>query len=69
MNCWSDIHDKETKQMTLLPADVSDNLNGWQAVVNVIENLKFAKNFFGSNFIHIEVCSFLSTIIELLGAL
>ena len=31
-NCWSDIDNQETKQMTSLPADAPDKLNGRQSV-------------------------------------
>ena len=43
LNCWSDIGNQETKQMMLLPASISDNLNGQQSVINITENLYFAR--------------------------
>ena len=43
LNCWSDIDNQERKQMMLLPANISDNLNGRQSVINVTENLYFAR--------------------------
>ena len=56
--------------MTSLPADVSDNLNGRQSVVNVIENLHFTRIYWEIILsTYNKVCFFLSTIIELLGSL
>ena len=55
--------------MTSLLADVSDKLNGRQSVVNVIENLNFARIYWE---VILSTCnkvySFLSTIIESLGS-
>ena len=64
------IGNQETKQMKSLPANVSDNLNGRQSVVNVIAKLYFLKIYWEIILsIYNKVCSFLLTMIELLGSL
>ena len=53
-----------------MPVDVSDKLNGRQSVVNVTENLNFARIYWEVILsTYNKVRSFLSTIIESLGSL